>query len=112
MPSFWCHTEGLWAELGLVLAACPCSPLDHPALVFGPAPSSPPYPGDRVSPPRDEDVEGGVQRQRVDAREVAVVVPDHLVLLQVPALHLHHTTDAHVIENPNESGAGTVVGRV
>mmetsp|Transcript_19168 Transcript_19168/g.32933 ORF Transcript_19168/g.32933 Transcript_19168/m.32933 type:complete len:321 (-) Transcript_19168:234-1196(-) len=40
-----------------------------------------------VSTASDEDVEGGVEGYGVDAREVAVVVADLLVVLEVPALH-------------------------
>ena len=41
---------------------------------------------DAVAPARAQDVEGRVQAQRVHARQVPVVVPDHLVRLEVPAL--------------------------
>lgn len=41
-----------------------------------------------VAPPRDQHVERRVQTHAEDAAEVAVVVADHLVRLQVPALDL------------------------
>ena len=41
--------------------------------------------GDAVAAAGDEDVEGGVQGEGVDAAEVAVVVADHLVGFEVPA---------------------------
>lgn len=45
-----------------------------------------PDPSYTVSARRDEHVEGGVQRERVDAGEVAVVVANHAVAFEVPTL--------------------------
>ncbi|GIX61556.1 non-specific serine/threonine protein kinase [Babesia caballi] len=45
-----------------------------------------PHPHHGVAAAAEEHVQPRVQRQRVDPREVPVVAPDHLVLLNVPAL--------------------------
>ena len=47
-----------------------------------------PDPGGGVPAARHEHVQRGVEGQVIDGREVAVVVPDHLVVLKVPAFHL------------------------
>lgn len=47
-----------------------------------------PYPGRGVSAGCGQHIDRGMQRQRVDGRQMAVVVTDDLVVLQIPALHL------------------------
>lgn len=41
---------------------------------------------DTIATAGAEDVQGGVEGESVDAREVTVVMPDHLVGLEIPAL--------------------------
>ena len=46
----------------------------------------------------DQDVDGGVEGEGVDGGQVAVVVPDNLVVLQVPAFHLSKRAVNVIIE--------------
>jgi methionyl-tRNA synthetase len=43
--------------------------------------------GHAVTPPSDQEIQGRVQRKRIDAGQVPVVVPNHLVVFEVPAFH-------------------------
>mmetsp|Transcript_95751 Transcript_95751/g.214497 ORF Transcript_95751/g.214497 Transcript_95751/m.214497 type:complete len:375 (-) Transcript_95751:84-1208(-) len=58
----------------------------------------------RVPAPSRQDVQRRVQGYGVDATEVAVVVPDHHVLLQVPALDLAVLGDAEQVGVPVGDG--------
>lgn len=46
-----------------------------------------PHTGGGVPAAGDQDIYGGVERQAVDRRHVAVIIADDLVLFQVPAPH-------------------------
>ena len=47
-----------------------------------------PDPGHRVPAAGDQDIQGGMEREVIDSAEMTVVVTDHLVILQIPALDL------------------------
>lgn len=45
----------------------------------------------------EQHVDGGMERQRVHGRQMAVVVADHAIVLQVPAFHLPVLTTAEQV---------------
>ena len=71
--------------------------------------------GGGVAAAGHEDVDGRVERQRVDRGQVAVIMPDHLVVLEVPALNLTVLTTGEEVGMPvrdhQASHGGHVTGQ-